>query len=197
MTSRPRKDLHPSDVTIVCDTREQRPFNLAPLKMIRATLSTGDYAIMGLEHIAAIERKSIQDLIGCIPRDEDGSSRFLREMKRLLAYETRAIVIEGSQSQIELKQYRGDVHPNAAMGSIYGIIAMGIPVMFCGDRERAQQFTARLLFIAARRRWREAQMFIPTLKVVGATRDEEERREDLQDVPRGETEGPVLPGRGP
>jgi DNA excision repair protein ERCC-4 len=165
--TRPRKDLEPRDVTIVCDTREQLPFTLDPLKMIRGTLPTGDYGILGLEHVAAVERKSVQDLVSCIPRDEDGGSRFMREMKRLLAYETRAVVVEGSQASIELKQYRGDVHPNAVMGAVYGIIAMGIPVMFCGDRERAQQFTARLLFIAARRRWREAQLFIPTLRVVG------------------------------
>jgi ERCC4-type nuclease len=161
-----RKELQPGDVTIICDTREQLPFDLSPLKMERGTLPTGDYAIKGLEHVAAIERKSVQDLIGCIPRDEDGKSRFLREMKRLLAYETRAIIVEGHWSTVEMKQYRGDVHPNSAMGSIMGVIAMGIPVLFCGDRERAQQFTARLLFIAARRRWREAQVFLPTLKVV-------------------------------
>jgi ERCC4-type nuclease len=149
------------------DNREQLPFDLSPLKTIRGTLPTGDYAILGLEPVAAIERKSIQDLIGCLPRDQDGQSRFLREMKRLLAYETRAVVVEGHWSTIEAKQYRGDIHPNAAMGAIMGVIAMGIPVLFCGDRARAQQFTARILFIAARRRWRELQSFLPSLKVVG------------------------------
>ena len=162
--TRPRKELEPGDVTIVCDNREQLPFTLDPLKMIRGTLPTGDYGIMGLEHVAVVERKSVADLIGCMG---SGRDRFERELKRLLAYETRAIVVEGSWSSIELKQYRGDIHPNAAMGAIIGWIAMGIPILFCGDRERAQTFTARLLFIAARRRWREAQLFIPTLKIAG------------------------------
>lgn len=158
-----RKELQPSDVTVVCDNREQLPFDLAPLKMIRGTLATGDYGISGLEDIAAIERKSIPDLLGVIGH---GRERFDREVKRLLAYETRAIVVEGSWSSIEMKQYRSQIDPNAAMGSILGWIAMGLPILFCGDRERAQRFTARLLFIAARRRWRQLQNFLPTLKVV-------------------------------
>ena len=161
-----RKELQASDVTAVIDTREQLPFDLSPLKMVRGTLATGDYGILGLEGVAAIERKSVQDLIGCIPREPDGTSRFEREIQRLLSYETRAIVVEGSWSSIEMKQYRGDVHPNAAMGSIMGWVARGVPVLFCGDRERAQRFTARLLFIAARRRWRQLQNFLPTLKIV-------------------------------
>lgn len=154
-------------MTVVVDQREQLPFALDPLKTIRGTLPTADYTVSGLERYIAIERKSVQDLISCIPRDPEGQSRFQREIQRLLAYETRAIVVEGSWSQIELKQYRGDVHPNAAIGAIMGWIADGIPVLFCGDRARAQQFTARLLFIAARRRWRQLQTFLPTLKVVG------------------------------
>lgn len=169
MTKRARKNLSPNDVTIVVDAREQLPFNLAPLKMVRGTLPTGDYGILGLPHVAAIERKSVPDLIGCIA---GGRDRFEREIQRLLAYETRAIVVEGSWSTIELKQYRGDVHPNAAMGSIMGWIARGIPILFCGDRERAERFTARLLFVAARRRWEEAQVFIPTLKVVGESMED-------------------------
>lgn len=166
--SRARKELRASDVTITVDRREQLPFDLSPLKMVRGTLTTGDYGIAGLPHVAAIERKSISDLMGVIG---SGRDRFERELKRLLAYETRAIVVEGHWSSIEMKQYRGDIHPNAAMGTILGWIAMGIPVLFCGDRERAQTFTARLLFIAARRRWREAQVFLPTLRVVGDTNE--------------------------
>lgn len=170
MNLRARKDLKPSDVTICCDTREQLPFDLSPLKMVRGTCVTGDYQIFGLPYVAAVERKSVQDLISVIG---SGRDRFERELKRLLAYETRAIVVEGHWSSIEMKQYRGDIHPNAAMGTILGWIAMGIPILFCGDRERAQTFTARLLFIAARRRWREAQVFLPTLRVVGDTNEVE------------------------
>lgn len=161
---KPRRELQPSDVTILIDNREQLPFTLSPMKTERGTLTTGDYGIKGLEHVATVERKSVPDLIGVIG---NGRDRFERELKRMLAYETRAIVVEGSWSTIELKQYRGDIHPNAVIGTIIGWIAMGIPVNFCGDRERADQFTARLLFIAARRRFRELQSFLPSLKVVG------------------------------
>ena len=33
----------------------------------------------------------------------------------------------------------------------------GLPVVMCGDHERAGQYVSRLLFIAARRWWRENQ----------------------------------------
>ena len=36
-------------VTVVIDTREQRPADVAPLKSVRGTLVTGDYSIKGLE----------------------------------------------------------------------------------------------------------------------------------------------------
>lgn len=152
-----RKTITPHDVTAVIDTREQAPFDLAPLKQISGTLPTGDYSIVGLEHVVAVERKSLQDLIGCIGK---GRERFEREIQRLMAYPVRALVVEANWSNIELKQYRGQVNPNAALGSIYGWMAKGLPVYMAGDRNRAQEFTTRFLFIAARRRWAESQAFV-------------------------------------
>ncbi|NQU21949.1 MAG: hypothetical protein HQ567_11755 [Candidatus Nealsonbacteria bacterium] len=66
-------ELKPETITAVIDTREQTPLDLSPLQTIPGTLATGDYSVRGLEHVVAVERKSLPDLLGCIGRDR---SRF-------------------------------------------------------------------------------------------------------------------------
>lgn len=157
-----RKEIEPSDVTCVCDTREQRPFDLAPMTMIRDTLATGDYSVRGLERIISIERKSLDDLLMCVGQERE---RFEREIQRLLAYPTRAIVVEASWRDLENGGWRARITPSAAMGSVLGWIAQGIPMIFAGDHESGGRAASRLLFLAARRRWRELQAFGEGLKI--------------------------------
>ena len=58
--------------TIIIDSREQTPwdFTNGP-ECERGTLSTGDYSIKGLEDFIAIERKELEDFIGCCGRQRD------------------------------------------------------------------------------------------------------------------------------
>ena len=90
--------IDPADVTAVVDTREQAPFDLSPMKTERATLTTGDYSIKSLEHIVAIERKSLPDLVQCVGRDR---KRFVRELQRLKAFPVSAVIVESTWSTIE------------------------------------------------------------------------------------------------
>lgn len=149
--------LPAEQVTAIIDTREQRPFDLLPLKTITGTLTTGDYSVVGLESVVAIERKSLTDLIGCVGRDRE---RFDREVQRLLAYPCRALIVESSWGEIEMGQWRGKVPPKAVIGSLLGWIAMGLPVLMADNHERAGQYASRLLYTAARRRWREARTLV-------------------------------------
>jgi len=146
--------IKPEHVTAIIDTREQTPLTLEPLRSTTGTLTTGDYSVLGLEHVVAIERKSLPDLLGCIGRERE---RFDREVQRLLAYPTRALIVEATWTDIEAGQWRSKLTPAAAMGSLLGWIAMGLPVVMCGDHDRAGRYVARLLFTAARRRWREVK----------------------------------------
>ena len=50
---------------IVIDTREHCPLPFSRLATIRATLQSGDYSVLGVEHAFAVERKSVADLVGC------------------------------------------------------------------------------------------------------------------------------------
>lgn len=145
-------DLKPEDVCAVVDTREQTPVNLDPLRTVAGSLVTGDYSVVGLEHVVAVERKSLEDLLGCVGRERE---RFDRECQRLLAYQCRALVVESTWAAIEMGGWRSQVTPNQALGSLLGWACMGIPVLMAGDHSRAGKFISRILFTAARRRWRE------------------------------------------
>ena len=61
---------------IVIDTREQIPLEFTRLKSVRGTIGTGDYSILGLLDSFSIEKKTIDDLIGCVTGDRP---RFERE----------------------------------------------------------------------------------------------------------------------
>jgi DNA excision repair protein ERCC-4 len=141
----------------VIDTREQIPLNLEPLQTTPGTLATGDYTVLGLESIISIERKSESDMLSCIGADRE---RFDREVQRLLAYPTRALVVESTWANFEAGVWRSRVKPEAAIGSLLGWSAMGLPIVMAGDHTKAGRYVSRMLFIAARRRCREARALI-------------------------------------
>lgn len=147
-------------VTAIRDTREQKPLGLAPLKEEIGTLTTGDYSVRGLEHVISVERKSLDDLLGCVGNDRE---RFDREIQRLLAYPVRAVVIESTIAEIERGGYRSKVHPSAVIGSIMSWQARGINFLFCEDHETAGRLTAKFLFSAARARYRESLPFLNSI----------------------------------
>lgn len=150
-------DLRPESVTAIIDTREQLRLDLSPLRVETGTLATGDYSVRGLEHVVSIERKSAEDMLACIGRERE---RFDREIQRLLAYPVRAVVVEAGWQFFERGEWRGNVTPNAAIGSLLGWIATGVPIVMAYDHARAGRFVSRLLFTAARRRWREARELV-------------------------------------
>ncbi len=157
MTRNLPAELRPEMITAVVDTREQIPLDLAPLQTTLGTLATGDYSVVGLEHVVAIERKSLPDFLSCVGTERQ---RFDREVMRLLAYPVRCLAIEATWQDIEAGEWRSKVTPQAAIGSLLGWIAMGLPVILTGDHQRAGRYVSRLLFTSARRRWREGRALI-------------------------------------
>lgn len=150
-------DISPESITAVIDTREQTPLDLAPLASITGTLATGDYSVRGLEYVVAIERKSLGDLLACVGRERE---RFHREVQRLLAYPVRCLVVESTWSELERGTWRSEVTSAAVIGSLLGWITSGLPVLMAGNHERAGRYVSRVLFTAARRRWREARSLV-------------------------------------
>jgi len=154
-------ELKPEMVTAIIDTREQTPVDLSPLRTSVQTLDLGDYSYIGGTHVCRIERKSLGDLLACVGRERE---RFDREVERLRAYETRAIVVESTWSELEAGQWRSKITPKAAIGSCLGWIAAGVPILMAGTHQRAGQYIARLLYTSARRGWREARQLVASVQ---------------------------------
>ena len=148
--------LDPSQLVCIVDSREQFPLDLSPLRNEVGTLATGDYSLKGLEHLVTIERKSLDDLLGCVGRDRD---RFERELQRMLAYPVRILLIETSWAEIELGQWRSKLTSSQVLGSLIGWSAQGIQLAMVGDHSRAGRFASRLLYTIARRRYQELRGF--------------------------------------
>jgi ERCC4-type nuclease len=117
--------------TLVVDSREQLPLNFAHCPAVIGALPSGDYSILGAEDSFAVERKSIQDLVGCVVGGN--RDRFERELVRLRGYAFRAILIVGSMESILAHQYRSAVEPGAVTASLsvwwlrYGIAPVFAP----------------------------------------------------------------------
>ena len=129
---------------IIIDTREQLPFQFEGIETIVDTLPTGDYSIEGLRHSVAVERKSLQDLLGCIGKQRE---RFEAELMRLRGYRHQMVIVEEPFEKILSGEYRHDgairsqVHPNAAISTICAWQGrLGVPFMFFDGRESAQKF---------------------------------------------------------
>lgn len=75
----------------VQDTREQNPWNLPGAEV--DTLPWGDYSIRGCERIFVLERKNIDDLVGCVTRERP---RFERELTTLRGFDFAAVIVEAN-----------------------------------------------------------------------------------------------------
>lgn len=159
MTS--KGEFKPENFIVLVDSKEQLPLDLSPLRCETASLVTGDYTIRGLENVIAIERKSLSDLISCVGQHR---ARFDREIIRLRAYDTRAIVVECSFQELTEGGWRGKITSAAAVGSVLGWISIGIPILFCGNQAEAEKCVSRMLFISARRRWRESRALVQSIE---------------------------------
>lgn len=146
--------LKPSEITAIVDSREQSPLELklhcgTILNSVSGSLPTGDYSVKGLEDEIAIERKSLNDLVSCCTGQRE---RFEKQLQRLLSYRSRAVIVEANWDHIEMRAYRGRTSPNVIIGTILKWELRGVPFVMAGDRRRAGEFLARMLFGAARTR---------------------------------------------
>jgi ERCC4-type nuclease len=132
-------------ITIIVDTREQRPYFVDDknIDFIRASLKTGDYSAEGYKDRICVERKSKSDLINTITRNR---KRFFSELERMKNFDFKCVVVECSLEEIILGSYDGGISPAAMIGSIMSVIInFGVPVYFCTNRIGARIFTKKFL----------------------------------------------------
>jgi ERCC4-type nuclease len=155
-----RKELKPTDIFALVDSREQLPLDLyLPFK--RAPLATGDYSVEGLESLICVERKGPSDLIACVGRERE---RFEACIQRMKAYEVRALVIEMSWADVEAGDWRGKVTPGQVKAALYSW-SKHVSIFPAGNRATASSIVSGILFSSARERWHQLRSFYDNLKI--------------------------------
>lgn len=143
MPAAPAFKQRPGGPVIVIDTREQAPLSFS-LPAERGTLATGDYSLKGLEPHIAIERKSVDDLVGCLKVGQ--RERFERELTRGRALDYFALVVEGRLEDLAAGHYRSDMNPKAVVQSLMAFsVRYRLPIFCCPDRAYAARVTESLL----------------------------------------------------
>lgn len=127
---------------IITDTREQAPYGFERfpgVEIIRAGLATGDYSLAGHESRAAIERKSLDDLVGWLTVGRD---RFERELDRGRALALFAVVVEASMEDVARHRYTSRMDPHAALQSVLAFqVRYACPFIWAGSRAGAEYVT--------------------------------------------------------
>lgn len=142
----------PTPITVLIDTREQRPWSLDPGLFVteRTTLKTGDYSIKGLEdHQFVLERKSLGDFVGTVIGDW---LRFRHELNRIAAFDYAAIIVEADVEDVLSKRYESEANPASVIGRAHAChLDHGVPVFWWGKRSGCVTMVESLLNQAAKK----------------------------------------------
>ncbi|MEM7385741.1 MAG: ERCC4 domain-containing protein [Verrucomicrobiota bacterium] len=142
-----KSSFEKAEPVLIIDSREQKELVFRNLPSERGTLYSGDYSIQGFETGAQaflIERKSLSDLVGSLTA---GRERFAHECARLAGAEFKRLLIIGTRSQIEEKQYRSRATPQSILGSLDAWeVRYGLPVVWQPSTEAAALQVERWAF---------------------------------------------------
>jgi hypothetical protein len=127
---------------IIVDTREQTPWEFEDHPVSIQKLDVGDYSVIGLERLVAIERKRLSEFYSCLTNDRE---RFEREILRGGEFLHQLhIIVEASLWQVMTGTFDdcdwpSQAHPAGIRGTI---IAWGnrypwVRFWFAGDRPSA------------------------------------------------------------
>ena len=95
-------------IRIVVDTRERAPQRFRH-PTVSGALPAGDYSIWAFEDRVAIERKSVDDLVGCLKGQ--GRVRFERALQRSRGLDYFGLILEGTLSTLLPGQYQSEMSP--------------------------------------------------------------------------------------
>src|SRR5262245_3217902 len=126
------EDMTQHSVTVVVDTREQRPWAFSDrVWAVRSKLDVGDYSIKGLEKRVTIERKSLDEFVRCCSCER---TRFIRELDRLHKYKFSVIVVEASWPDVVAHAYRSTAAPDEILEFMFEYHDdYDVPTIFEGD----------------------------------------------------------------
>ena len=131
---------------IVCDTREQSPYQFTRFPGVTvqtATLTTGDYSLVGLTDHIGLERKSLSDLTGTLT---SGRDRFQRECERGRGLDYFGLIIEASMADVRNHDYRSQMTPQSLLQTLAAYsVRYGLHVHWCGCRAGGEYMVHSLL----------------------------------------------------
>jgi DNA excision repair protein ERCC-4 len=132
---------------ILIDTREQKPFDFSAFPGATTesvVLPCGDYSLKGFEDRAAIERKSLDDLISCLMGSN--RDRFERELARARRYELFCVVVEASLDDLAHGRYQSQMKAHSAAQSLFTfMVRYQVSIIWADNRSRAEYVTYSLL----------------------------------------------------
>lgn len=143
-------------MTIIVDTREQRPWSFPPhIDVEVGTLKTGDYALKGDEKNFAVERKSGADFVGTI---STGWHRFCRELNRMdeAHFVAKAVIVEADFETFCYRIRQGVVippdhehtrcTPQFLMKRLAELTMRGVSVIFAGNADYGSAIALRIFY---------------------------------------------------
>jgi len=133
-------------MNLLIDTREQSPFQFPgyDCTIVFGTVTTGDYSLVGMDSRCAVERKSLDDLLGCLTGA--GRERFERELQRAKGLDAFAVVVEASMQDMAEHKYRSKMLPHAALQSVLAFtMRYRTPFIWAGSRNGAEYATYHFL----------------------------------------------------
>lgn len=138
-------------ITVIVDTREQRPWALDPTRFVieRGKLPTGDYALKAHADRLVIERKSLGDFVGTVISDW---IRFRHELYRLASFDFAVIVVEADVEDVLCKRYESDADPMSVIGKAHACyLDHGVQVAWWGKKSGCVTMVERLLLLASKK----------------------------------------------
>ena len=143
----PKMPKIPLGFILIVDSREIQPLFLPKppigLIMVRDVLESGDYSIQGFENSIGIERKNLSDLYISLGKDRP---RFTKELKRLVEYEWKGLVIEDTEDETLTPQSYSGMNVNSVYGSLVSMqVHYGLHIYYAKNKHNAEAWTLNCL----------------------------------------------------
>ncbi|MGA7929169.1 MAG: ERCC4 domain-containing protein [Candidatus Sulfotelmatobacter sp.] len=134
---------------VLVDTREQMPFDFSRFSgwfagVEKKALRVGDYTIVGLENICAVERKDLADLVHSFTVDRPA---FVNRLRLMSSFPHRLLVISAALSQVKSPYAHSNINPNRILQSLIAVLAgLNIPVLCTETHELGEEVVASYLY---------------------------------------------------
>ncbi|MGO9119464.1 MAG: ERCC4 domain-containing protein [Desulfomonilaceae bacterium] len=155
-------------IIIVQDSREQFGYEgLFEHPCVIGTLDSGDYSVLGLEHLIGIERKSLPDLLNSLTNDRP---RFETELKRARSLHKFYILVECAPADLLVSDFgkMSRAHPNSIWGTVCTWSSRYHPFLFAATRTESAKLCEGILAAYAKEFLKRSHTLAKAARVLNA-----------------------------